>query len=124
MPELTHLRISGLNLAVSFSKELEEAYTDCPNLPEDEYTFPSPKLPSKLQHLITEGAPELPPAAPKRAKQKNEIMMENLESLEVQASRRNHRTRFTFLERAVVDYSADDIRANWEGRLSGKNTCW
>jgi hypothetical protein len=51
-------------------------------------------------------------------------MVKILQSLEVRAGRRNHRTRFTFLEDRKEDYFVDDIRANWEDQLWSKDTCW
>ncbi|EKM75484.1 hypothetical protein AGABI1DRAFT_13305, partial [Agaricus bisporus var. burnettii JB137-S8] len=77
MPELTHLRVSGLSLAVSFSKELEEAYT---NNNTDECTFSS-KLPLHLRHIIIERASESSSSNHKTARLKDQLMVKNLEAL-------------------------------------------
>lgn len=123
MPTLTHLRISGLSLAVSFSQELYQAFTSSAG-DDEECMFPA-KLPPKLERLVIECGPELLSSRPNAAAQlKDQVMVKNLESLEERAGKEGHRTRFLVLPRSTKDISSDDIRAHWVDRLRGKEGCW
>lgn len=123
MPALTHLRLSGLSLAVSFSQELQEAYTSSDD-DDGECTF-SAKFPPKLEHLVVQCGPELSSNRPGMSiRLKDQTMVKNLESLEERVGRENRRTRFSLLPRSTIDVSSDDIRTHWVDRLRGKDGCW
>lgn len=111
-----------MNLAVSFSQELQQAFS----AREDDSMFPA-KLPSKLKHLAVQCGPSLSLRGGKAglnagARLKDEVMMKNLSSLEEQVS--GHRTRFSLLPRSTTDISSDILREHWVDRLRGKDGCW
>lgn len=131
MPNLTHLRVSGLNLAVSFSQEVQQAFTSSlageDNDDDGECMFPV-KLSPKLQEISIQCGPVPSSGRPNAgARLKDETMMKNFESLRegVEGKRGDHQTRFSLLPRSTVaELSSDDLRAHWADRLKGKEGCW
>ena len=122
MPNLTHLRVSGLTLAVSFSQELEQAFTSSST---DEDCMFSAKLPPKLEQLSIQCGPELLITNPNHsARLKDEIMVQNLESLEKRVNKEGHATRFSLLARGTKKSTTDDLHEQWVDRLRGKTGCW
>jgi len=126
MPTLTHLRISGLNLAVSFSQELHQAFSLSAIEGGAACMFPS-KLPSHLQQLVVQCGPEPAPCRSSSAiaRQKDQTMVDNLKQLQALVTKEGgHRTQFSMLSRRTAEVSSDDIRTYWVARLRGKEGCW
>ncbi len=130
MPTLTHLRISGLGFAVSFSQELHQAFSSS-ETEEDppECMFPS-KLPLKLQRLVVQCGPEPSSCLPTSVvtRQKDQTMVDNLAHLQtllITKEGGGHRTQVSILPRSATEVSLDDdIRTYWVARLRGKEGCW
>ncbi|KAG6826352.1 hypothetical protein H0H92_000217 [Tricholoma furcatifolium] len=106
-PSLTHLRVSGLSMAVTFALELQEAFTGA-----DASPFPS-KLPGRLRHVVIEPATPLSASGKSAANQaRDELMMSQLEHLEPPQS-----VDLVLLPRAVADGAYDTFRQDWSDRL-------
>ncbi|KAJ3554177.1 hypothetical protein NP233_g12478 [Leucocoprinus birnbaumii] len=116
MPRLAHLRVSGLNVAVSFSQEVQEALMPSDD-DDDSCLFPA-KLPPRLQKLLVQCGPELSSARPHAAARlKDETMLKNFEALEGSS-------RFTLLPRSTGGLTSDALQAQWADRLRGKEGGW
>ncbi|KAF5385359.1 hypothetical protein D9615_001019 [Tricholomella constricta] len=115
-PSLTHLRVSGLSMAVSFALELQEAFSGVETSP-----FPS-KLPPGVRHVVLEPAPPFPfPASGKPAAShaRDQLMMEQLEDLTPPQG-----VEFSLLARADAHIPCDTFRRDWIERLDGTEGCW
>lgn len=142
LPTLTHLRISGLNLAVSFSQELHQAFEFTSRTRGEEEggesvtaaaatgcMFPS-KLPPNLEQFIVQCGPEPAPCRPGSssstiARQKDQTMINTLEHLQALLVKEGgYRTQFSVFPRGRTEISLDDIRTYWVARLRGKEGCW
>ncbi|KXN83401.1 hypothetical protein AN958_01474 [Leucoagaricus sp. SymC.cos] len=123
MPNLTHFRVSGLNLAVSFSEELQQVFATSND--EDGCMFPS-KFSPKLKQLIVQRGPESSSSRSNMsARRKDEAMMKNLESLQTIHPALDHQVQFSLLpRRSTTDISPDEVRVDWVDRLHGKEGCW
>jgi hypothetical protein len=126
MPKLTHLRVSELNLAVSFSQEVQRAFASSSAGGDDgECMFPA-KLPPKLQRLVVQSGPRLSSGLPNMGatRHKEEVMVKTFENLEVCVRQDGHSTRFSLLPRRTTPLSSNDLRGHWVDRLRGKEGCW
>ncbi|KAG6856826.1 hypothetical protein H0H87_000303 [Tephrocybe sp. NHM501043] len=117
-PSLTHLRVSGLSMAVSFVQELREAFTG-----EDDLPFAS-KLPSSVRCVVVQPA-GVPVASEKSSaamqaresvtnNARDEVMMSHLKALQPPQS-----VVYTLLPRAEADGPYVTFRREWSDRLEG-----
>ncbi|KAG6852205.1 hypothetical protein C0991_002017 [Blastosporella zonata] len=114
-PSLTHLRVSGLSMAVTFAVELREAFAGS-----DQSPFSS-KLPSSLRHVDVQ--PVGPPTtsgkgtAAVQAREnatnhaRDELMMTHLKGLQPPQG-----VAFSLLPRAETDSTYDTFRREWSDR--------
>ncbi|KAG5649114.1 hypothetical protein H0H81_006177 [Sphagnurus paluster] len=113
-PSLTHLRVSGLSMAVSFSMELQDAFNGMENSP-----FPS-KLPPRIRHVVVEPAHPLPLSGkPAALHVRDQLMMEQLTDLKSPEG-----LKFSFLPRAVNQSIPESFKKDWLARLCGAEACW
>ena len=128
-PALTHLRISGLNTALSFALELEHALTndtdaDDPNT--NPNTNPASLFPAKLpphtRRVLVQFGPS-PQGMHRKcgtAQMKERAIMQRLRAL----SGVKGAVEFTLLERSLGDVSGEVVRRQWAERLEGLEGCW
>ncbi|RDB24344.1 hypothetical protein Hypma_008404 [Hypsizygus marmoreus] len=108
---LTHLRISGLNMAVSFALELQEALSG-----ESRSPFPS-KFPARVRRVIVQpGPPLLASAKPTASHTRDQLMMAQLAVL-----RPSRVVDFSVLPRSETPGS---FRQDWLDRLGGAEGFW
>ena len=115
-PSLTHLRVSGLSMAVNFAQELQEAFSG------DEETmelFPS-RLPPHVEHVIVQ------PGSPAGklstvALQKEEAMVQQLAAVRLLATKG---VRFDVLEGSDVGPFTEAFKREWVDRLEGGQGGW
>lgn len=118
-PKLTHLRISGLTMAMSFAQELEEALTS------DGHALPglfAPKLPPNIRSIVIQ--PTAVPSISSRrgtSSLKERVMMERLQRL---ASGNGKGVQYTLVESTPPECSSDAARHEWIERLAGRDGCW
>jgi hypothetical protein len=113
-PSLTHLRVSGLSMALSFALELQEAFSDDNTSP-----FPSTLSPH-IRQLLVQPAPTLPASGkPAAAHAREQLMMDQLSKLKAPNG-----VRFEVLGRPEGDALYDSFRRDWQARLEGGEGCW
>ncbi|KAG6859942.1 hypothetical protein C0995_001619, partial [Termitomyces sp. Mi166 len=106
-PSLTHLSVSGLSMATTFTLELQAAFSG-----KDESPFPS-KLPSRLRHVMIQPGPPLSVCEKGAANlARDEMMMAQLEKLEPPQG-----MEFTLLPRASTDVPYDAFKREWSDRI-------
>jgi len=116
-PNLTHLRISGLCMALSFVEELEEALTE----KRDPHALFESKLPSKVRCLLVQPGPAPLFAGKHRVWDKMEnAMMKKL----VQLSEDVKGVNYFLVDRNLPESSCELVRREWAERLDGGNGCW
>jgi len=124
-PSLSHLRVSGLSMAVSFAEELQEAFSE----PETNTTdlFPSEGLPAHVECVIVQPGSlrstkssegEYLPAA---LRKREEAMMEKLTMVRASATKG---VRFEILEGSDVGPFLQTLRQHWVDRLGGCKGAW
>jgi hypothetical protein len=118
-PCLTHLRVSGLSMAVSFAQELQEAFWG------DEETmslFPS-RLPPYVEHVVVQ--PGSPGPAGKLSTatlhKREEAMREQLVAVRAFAT---SGVRFDVLEGSDVRPPLEAFKRDWVARLEGGHGGW
>ncbi|KAG6917379.1 hypothetical protein DXG01_002758 [Tephrocybe rancida] len=108
-PSLTHLRVSGLSMAITFARELQEAFAG-----DDESAFPA-KLPSHVRHVVVQPAPALPESGKMAASlPRDALMMAQLQGLQPPQG-----LAFSLLPRAESDGPYVTFRRDWSDRLVG-----
>lgn len=113
-PNLTHLRVSGLNMAVSFALELKDALHG-----DDASLFPS-QVSSHLQHVVVEPGAILPVSGKNPASYAREqLMIEQLSAIKPSLG-----LKFSLLSRADGLVGCDSFKRNWLDRLHGAEGCW
>jgi hypothetical protein len=118
-PSLTHLRISGLSMAVSFAQELQEAFSG-----DEEATtlFPS-RLPPHVEHVVVQ--PGSPGPAGKLStatlRKREEAMKEQFAAVRAFATKG---VRFDVLEGSEVGSLLEAFRRDWLDRLEGGQGGW
>ncbi|KAF9458500.1 hypothetical protein BDZ94DRAFT_1270402 [Collybia nuda] len=113
-PSLTHLRVSGLSMAVSFVSELQEAFSS-------DHTSPFPAtLSSHVQQLIVQPAASLPASGkPGTSYFRDQAMMDQLQALKPRKD-----LSFEVLERPDGEELYESFRRDWKARLEGGLGCW
>jgi hypothetical protein len=120
-PALTHLRVSGLSMAISFVNEVEEALGDGGHVVPD--LFPA-KMPNNLRVLLLQAAPT--PVFVGRstlARKKEETMVERLRGLE-RTEPGHSGVQVALLERSSTQSTYDAAKREWIDRLHGGRGCW
>lgn len=113
-PSLTHLRVSGLGMAVSFAIELKQALNDDESLA----VFPS-KLPQRVRSVIVQPGIALPLSGklgPSKAK--DQMMMKHLNDIKSVKA-----VDYTLLERGSGT-DAQKIRQDWMDCLGDGQGFW
>jgi hypothetical protein len=137
-PNLTHLMISDLSMAVSFVDELEEALktgrdSEANTNTSNDMYYPSPftvNLPSKLEFIAIQ--PRLEPEREFSGRHrvstlKDQEMMDRLERLRLDSAEAGgiHGVRFILRDRSVSAFDSNEVaRREWCDRLDGGNGCW
>ncbi|GLB43626.1 hypothetical protein LshimejAT787_1401380 [Lyophyllum shimeji] len=113
-PSLTHIRVSGLSMAVSFALELQEALSNVETSP-----FPS-KLPPRIQHVAVQPAPPLPASGkPAASHARDQLMMEQLAAVKTPRG-----VTFSLHPRGHADIPDESFRQDWLAQLDGGEGCW
>jgi len=118
-PSLTHLRVSGLSMAVSFAQELEEAFR-C-----DEETtalFPS-RLPPHVECVVVQ--PGSPGPAGKLTSaislKREQVMNERFATVKALATKG---IKFVVMEGSEVEPLLETLKRDWVDRLEGSEGGW
>jgi hypothetical protein len=118
-PSLTHLRVSGLSMAVSFAHELEEAFK-CDE--ENTTLFPS-RLPPHVECVVVQ--PGSPGPAGKLSSatlhKREKVMNERLAAVKALATKG---IRFVIMEGSEVESLLETLKRDWVGRLEGGHGGW
>jgi len=127
-PNLTHLRVSGLSMAISFVEELAEALkkSDGRDDDGDSTSLFAPRLPPRIRTLMVQPGPA--PSMSGRIGEcflKDQMMIERLTDL-VGAAGNTKAVRFVLCERDTQDgsYTYERARWDWSQRMNGSEDDW
>jgi hypothetical protein len=128
-PNLTHLRISGLTMALSFVEELTEALRASDGSDNQSSALFAPQLPPKLRILMIQPGPVPSASIHTSASVKDRMMMERLvEVVDTSVNPHPKGVDVVLVERDTlsVDGSStyENVRREWSVRSNGGEGCW